>query len=46
MEPIPEENPNEFGEEVPATEEEEGEDEDEFEEDEEVQNGRHEEEEY
>ena len=44
MEPIPEENANEFGEEVaPAAEEEEGEDEDEFEEDEEVENGRHEE---
>jgi hypothetical protein len=47
MEPIPEENPNEFGEEGPAPEEEEVEDNEEFEEDEEiVETERGEEEEY
>jgi hypothetical protein len=46
MEPIPEENTNEFGEEVPAAEEEEGEDDEEFEEDEEVESERPDEEEY
>jgi hypothetical protein len=39
LEPVPEENANEFGEEVPAAEEEDAEDEDEFEEDEEVESG-------
>jgi hypothetical protein len=46
MEPIPEENTNEFGEEVTATEEEEGEDEEEFEGDEEVEGEPPNEEEY
>ena len=49
LEPVPEENPNEFGEEVPVAEEEDSEDEDEFEEDEEVESGppgRREDEEY
>lgn len=46
MEPIPDENTNEFGEEVPAVEDEEGEDDEEFEEDEEVEPERPEEEEY
>jgi hypothetical protein len=46
LEPIPEENPNEFGEEVPAAEEEEGEEEEEFEEEEDVESDRHDEEEY
>ena len=50
MEPVPEENPNEFGEEVPVAEvEEDADDEDDFEEDEEVESGppvRQDEEEY
>jgi hypothetical protein len=46
MEPIPEENTNEFGEEVPVAEEERNEDEEELEEDEEVGVERPEEEEY
>jgi len=45
LEPIPEENANEFGEEVAATEDEVAEEEEDFDEDEEVDNGRHEEEE-
>jgi len=46
MEPIPEDNQNEFGEEVPATEDEESEDEEELEEEEGVESERPEEEEY
>ena len=45
MEPIPEESPNEFSEEGPASEEEEVSDEEEFEEDEEIEEKEREEEE-